>query len=153
MAIDQYKRDLIYRRGNGKSVLNGYKEKITSLFLIDAEKISFLSLEETDDVILKKPKERHEVSKVRFFPNDTNKILSEIRVSEGGYYVFIDDDWRYCGAFFIHSLIFLRDDFRFGEKINNNIFFISRDLKSLIDLDYSEDNGEFYIEKITFELS
>lgn len=153
MAIDQYKRDLIYRRGNGKSVLNGYKEKITSLFLIDVEQLSFLSLEETDDVILKKPKERYEVSKVRVSPDDTKKILGEIMESKGEYYVFIDDDWKYCGAFLIESLMFLRDDFRFGEKVNNNIFFISRDLKSLLDLDYSEDKGKFYIEKITFELS
>jgi len=116
MNAEQYKRELVYRRGNGKS-------------------IKF------------QRENRKEHSKERFLSNDSTLILNSIRVYRGGYYVFIDDDWKYCGCFLIESLSLLNTSFVFGTKIINGVFFISADLKNTIDLDYFEEDNAFYIDK------
>ncbi|MCG8707911.1 hypothetical protein JHU04_001109 [Brenneria sp. 4F2] len=153
MVMDRYKRELIYRRGNGKRFLTRYKEKIFSLFQCDPEEVTFLSLEETDAIIFKKPKERLKLSEESFSATDCGKMLDRLRECSSEYYVFIDDDWRYCGAFSIITMRLLKNDFIFGELIENNIFFISKDLRKLIDLDYFEFCGFFYIEMNVFSLS
>lgn len=147
MDTKQYKRELIYRRGNGKSILNTYKEKIFSLFNIHDDDITFLTLQETDEIIRSQKENRKEYSKEKFSVNDSTIIFNSIRVCCGEYYIFIDDDWKYCGCFLINSLSLLNTEFVFGTKIINGVFFISVDLKNTIDLDYYEEDNIFYIEK------
>ncbi|EJW2002032.1 hypothetical protein QB794_004439 [Salmonella enterica] len=147
MDTEQYKRELIYRRGNGKSILDAYKEKILSLFNINYDDITFLSLQQTDEIIYSQRKNRKQYSKEKFPANDLMIIFNSIRACCGGYYIFIDDDWKYCGCFLVNSLSLLNAEFVFGTKIINGIFFISADLENTIDLDYYEENNVFYIEK------
>ncbi|MFS9381831.1 hypothetical protein QNN88_14190 [Citrobacter sp. ANG330] len=149
---EQYRRELIYRKGNSKAIINKYRKKISSLVNIDESKIKTLSLRSTDKIIDSQKKQRRMCGKEKCPPDKIGHLL-EIECSlPGGYYVFIDNDWKYCGCFFVNSLSVLNKDFTFGNDIVNGIFFISEDLCHLIDLDYYEEGSFFYIEKTTFEI-
>ncbi|MFK8256633.1 hypothetical protein ACFL9S_02485 [Erwinia sp. AnSW2-5] len=146
MNSTQYKKELLYRKANGKMVFESYLSKINSLVCCNVDALNLLSLEFTDDVLKKSLMNERRSIKNKI----ENKLLSEffdkIKKYDSGFFVFIDDDWKYCGAFLISSLNSLRDDFSFGDNVLNNVLLISDDFSIYIDLDYYEMMGENYID-------
>ncbi|WP_455814547.1 hypothetical protein [Pseudomonas graminis] len=53
MNPTQYKKELLYRKANGKMVFESYLSKINSLVCCDVDALDFLSLEFTDNVLKK----------------------------------------------------------------------------------------------------
>ncbi|CCJ90716.1 hypothetical protein BN132_2644 [Cronobacter turicensis 564] len=72
--------------------------------------------------------------------------MLQLKKSFGSCYVFLDDDWCYCGAFSVPSLQELNENFLFGDEVLNDVLFISMDLRQSISLDYYEMNNVYYID-------
>jgi hypothetical protein len=143
----QYKKELIYRKNQSKQIYERYIKKINNLLLIDEKKITFISLEESDSIRMKEISNnyffvRHDISTHGIY----SEIIQDLKNKAGSYYVFIDHDWEYCGCFQMNSLGFLKDKFRFGNLITDDIVFIESSFISKISIDYYEMNNKFYID-------
>jgi len=143
MNIDPYKREIIYRRSQGKRLLSQYKIKIESLLKRSFDELLILSLVETDNVIAGLMA-MHEVSCVRkeysLSTDAFNFVLSV--VEDKKYYLLIDEDWKYCGAYMAESGASLCASFDFDETTSDEIRLISTDLFTQISIDYSETCGD-----------
>lgn len=143
MNIDPYKREIIYRRSQGKRLLSQYKIKIESLLKRSFDELLILSLVETDNVIAGLMA-MHEVSCVRkeysLSIDAFNFVLSV--VEDKKYYLLIDEDWKYCGAYMAESGASLCASFDFDETTSDEIRLISTDLFTQISIDYSETCGD-----------
>lgn len=146
MTSVQYKKELLYRKANGKKVIESYLSKINSLIYCNIMDLVFIPLEFTDDILKKSLVNEENSVKRKIEPQLLSDFIEKIKDYDSGYYVFIDDDWQYCGAFIISSLNMLKEDFVFGSKIINNILLISESFTKYIDLDYYEMNGKYYID-------
>lgn len=149
MNAIQYKKELIYRRANGKVIYELYKTKIASIFKVEPACLTFLDLEETDGLLSKSNAFDTRKTKEKLDIKDLKPYILELKKILGPYYVFLDEDWIYCGAFTVPSLQELNEDFHFGNEILNDLLFISMDLRQSISLDYYEINGVYYIDVIT----
>lgn len=148
MNTIQYKKELLYRKANGKYLIKDYISKVTSLLCIKASSLVFIGLKETDDILSTSGKYRGVDEKIKLSPPELYNFLKELKNDDTPYYIFIDEDWMYCGSFLIPSLGLLKDNFEFGEKIINDVLFISEDLKKSISLDYYEVNGAYFIDVV-----
>ncbi|KOC86663.1 hypothetical protein [Winslowiella iniecta] len=146
MTSVQYKKELLYRKANGKKVIESYLSKINSLIYCDIIDLFFIPLECTDDILKKSLVDEENSVKRKIEPQLLSEFIGKIKNYDSGYYVFIDDDWQYCGTFIIPSLNMLKEDFVFGGKIINNILLISESFTKYIDLDYYEINGKYYLD-------
>lgn len=149
MNADQYKKELLYRKANGKRLAKDYVSKIVSLFSVDENRLVFMGLKETDEVLSSSYETKVKNEKVKVLQHELGDFLKELKNDNSSYYVFIDEDWKYCGSFTISSLCLLNENFSFGKEIINDILFISTDFKKSISLDYYELNGFFFIDITT----
>ncbi|MBC8733283.1 hypothetical protein [Paraburkholderia sp. UCT2] len=137
------RRDVLFRRARGKIIFGEYFEKIGDLLDFDRGSIKFIGLEETDEVL----KSHFRISggvpdySKTIVSSKIGEIISSIKKRAGDFYVFIDDDWRYCGAISPMSLNLIKSDFLFGVKILNDVLFVSADYTKKISLDYYENKG------------
>lgn len=146
MNQNEYKKELLYRKVNGKRFIESYLSKISSLLNCDITNVALIPLDTTDK-ILKDSLINHAKSKnERIEPQSLSMSIKSLKKYNSEYYVFIDDDWKYCGAFITPSLSLLKDNFQFGEAIINNILLISKNLAHVVDIDYYEINGRYYID-------
>jgi hypothetical protein len=127
MIIAPYKRDLLYRKAQGNSLRERYKEKLNFLLGTAPQDALFLSLIETDEII-KNLLER-------------KKILTE----NAECYLLLDGDWRYCGAYLCRNFNF-NPEFDFNKFQSDEIRLISTDFVTEIAIDYSETYSETLIE-------
>ncbi|MQL46543.1 MULTISPECIES: hypothetical protein [Photorhabdus] len=148
MSTAQYKKELLYRKANGKHIIKNYISKVTSLLCIKESNLTFMELKDTDDVLSISGKSKGTDEKTRLTPQELHGFLKELKNDDTPYYIFIDDDWTYCGSFLISSLCSLNENFKFGEKIINDILFISKDFKKNISLDYYEVNRTYFIDVV-----
>ena len=149
MNTTQYKKELLYRKANGKHLVKDYICKITSLFSVDKKSLVFMELKETDEVLSSSCGTKVKDEKIKLSQHELDGFLKELKHDNSSYYVFIDEDWKYCGSFIISSLYLLNENFVFGERIINDILFISADFKKSISLDYYEENGAYFIDITT----
>jgi hypothetical protein len=146
MTSVQYKKELLYRKANGKKVIESYLSKINSLIYCNIMDLVFIPLELSDDILKKSLVGEENSVKRKIEPRLLSDFIEKIKDYDSRYYVFIDDDWQCCGAFTIPSLNMLKEDFVFGHKIINNILLISESFTKYIDLDYYEMDGKYYID-------
>ncbi|EPO1792827.1 hypothetical protein ACT7BH_004270 [Cronobacter turicensis] len=149
MNIVQYKKELLYRKAKGKIIYESYKAKIASLFKMELGFLSFIDLEATDNILYKSNAFDTRQTKKRLDVKDLSLYMLQLKKSFGSCYVFLDDDWCYCGAFSVPSLQELNESFLFGDEILNDVLFISMDLRQSISLDYYEMNNVYYIDVTT----
>ena len=142
----------MFRRNKGKLIFDRYTKKISSIFSIDISMINFLSLEESD-MIRKYPFNYFQMkSDVEMSESLMSKLTKQLKKLGEAYYVFIDDDWEYCGCFQISSLNLIKDTFRFGLDISDNLVFINESITQKIVLDYYEMNNKYYLESEIYGL-
>lgn len=146
MNIVQYKKELLYRKAKGKMIYELYKAKIASLFKMEPDFLSFIDLEATDNILYKSNAFDTRQTKKRLDVKDLSLYMLQLKKSFGSCYVFLDDDWCYCGAFSVPSLQELNENFLFGDEVLNDVLFISMDLRQSISLDYYEMNNVYYID-------
>ncbi|MGK4333027.1 hypothetical protein [Lonsdalea quercina] len=140
--IDPYKKELLYRKAQGKMVFDKFKFKLNAL-LSNNENFTYLGLQETDEVI------SNIKGKSIFFEErcglktyiELSKYINEhIRLCD--YYLFIDSDWKYCGAVFLKSGFRILDSFDFDEVVSDEIRLISCDFNEMLSIDYSNSVGD-----------
>jgi hypothetical protein len=140
-------KDLLYRRANGKRLLDDYLGKISTLFLVESRS-GIVSLEETDLVLDRfrsmSVQLRRETGRIS--RSDFHVELSTIKRHHKGFYVLIDEDWKYCGMLLVPNLEALNVNVEFGEKILNDIIFVSDDMSFAISFDFFEDAGSYLID-------
>ncbi|MEN8513848.1 hypothetical protein [Burkholderia sp. RS02] len=140
---DRYKKELLYRRVRGKTILNEYLRKVAALFSVGAQK-EIIPLDKTD-AILEKFKDgsaRLRTRKRRISLRGVGVALSKIKKSNlDSFYVLIDDDWKYCGALLVKNMGSIDISLRFGEVVLNDLLFISDDLSKAMSLDFFEMDG------------
>lgn len=149
MSADQYKKELLFRKASGKRLAKDYVSKIVSLFSVDENSLVFMGLEETDEVLFSSCETKVKDERVKVLQHELGDFLKELKNDNSSYFVFIDEDWKYCGSFIISSLCLLNENFSFGKEVINDVLFISTDFKKSISLDYYEINGIFFIDITT----
>ncbi|WGY68780.1 hypothetical protein KEC55_01945 [Burkholderia cepacia] len=140
--VGEYRKELLFRRANGKKILGAYLSKVAVLFPSLARP-ELLSLEETDLIL-----ERFRLvcadlrqEKIRIPAGDVHSQLSAIRNFGGGFYVLVDEDWKYCGLLKVGAIETLNVLVEFGGEILNDLVFISTDMSLVVDFDFFEMNG------------
>jgi len=141
------KKEILYRKGHGKIIFGAYLSKIAYMFPLEKHPKLF-SLEETD-AILKRfhlvsaeiCKETKEIS-----AHDLCAELLAIKNSGKSFYVLIDHDWSFCGILKIDKIEILNEAIEFGDKIYDDLIFISDDMSFAVSLNFYEMDGEYYIE-------
>ncbi|WP_321807810.1 hypothetical protein [Burkholderia sp. BCC1993] len=140
--VTEYRKELLFRRANGKKILGAYLSKVAVLFPSLARP-ELLSLEETDSILdrfrLTCADLRQE--KIRIPAGELHSQLSDIRNFGGGFYVLVDEDWKYCGLLKVGAIEILNVVVEFGGEILNDLVFISTDMSLVVDFDFFEMNG------------
>ncbi|WP_124501821.1 hypothetical protein [Burkholderia sp. Bp9140] len=145
--VNQSKRELLYRKAHGKIILNEYLDKIASLFTTDGQ-WEMVPLKETDVILERFRAESARLKKevVIICGNDLCGELSDVKKCQGGFYVLIDDDWRYCGILLVREVKGINIGVKLGEKILNDIIFISTDMSVATSFDFFEAAGRSQVE-------
>lgn len=156
----QYRKELLMRRSSGKHTMPTYIKKITSLLNIKEHDIKLLSLFGSDNIFFNKDynkeynKEYNIIREKTYSLSEYSKlyqILIEV-LEEKDFYVFVDDDWKNCGALILTERYKLNLDFGLENyEINNEIHFISTDQKVRLLLDYTSSGDKSFIEYISYE--
>jgi hypothetical protein len=143
MNIDPYKREILYRKTQGEKLLSQYQERLASLVGLPFDKSLLLSLPETDSIIVALMT-KHEISCVRKEYSSSIEALTFLSsgIENRKYYLLIDEDWRYCGAYMLASDISLCASFDFDKFKSDEIRLIGADLSTQLSVDYSETCGE-----------
>lgn len=138
-TINQCRKDLLYRKANGKRILNDYLGKINSLFPAECQP-DLLSLEETDKILnrFKIASTQLHLDTTQIPANILHSELSGMKNHRGNFYVLIDEDWKYCGILLVKSLTDINVHVEFGDKILNDLIFISVDMSAAIGFDFFE---------------
>ncbi|WP_175924438.1 hypothetical protein [Burkholderia latens] len=132
-GVNQYRKDLLYRKVAGKKILSDYLGKVASLFPAE-DRPEIVSLEETD-IFLERFKEEstrlhQEVGRIS--RSELHAELVVMKDRRGDFYVLIDEDWKYCGMVLVRTMKDLNADVEFGDKILNDIVFVSADMSFAI---------------------
>ncbi len=138
--IDQsYKRELLYRKALGKIVFHLYKGKIQFLLDKEVNDSLFLDLFQTDCLITKLT-EGIKISTEHFEFATTRKCFEFVSstIIAGNYFLLIDADWRYCGAYTHEVPPILNPTFDFNKFHSDEIRLISADFSTEITIDYSD---------------
>jgi hypothetical protein len=149
-----YKRNLLFRKNHGRIIFDDYLLKIQDLFNVSSDQIVPFDLEKTDDILSGHIKAEQDINIfqhiIKYTITEKGSIAQEMaRLSEnikGPYYVLVDRDWEYCGAFTIASIDSIRKEFIFGNEVSDDVSFISFDLLMSISFDFYQINGEYYID-------
>ncbi|QIX16438.1 hypothetical protein [Burkholderia multivorans] len=146
-SVNQYRKELLYRKATGKRMLSDYLEKVVSLFPAQ-DRSEIISLEETDAALdrFKAASTLLHQETGRISTTELHAELSVVKGRQGGFFVFIDDDWKYCGMLLVRSMGGLNVGIEFGDKILNDIVFMSADMSFAISFDYFEVAGSHLIE-------
>ncbi|MDY7804515.1 hypothetical protein [Burkholderia stagnalis] len=146
-SVNQYRKELIYRRVTGKRIFSDYLGKVASLFPTQ-DRPEIVSLEETDVVLdrFKTASTRLRQEIGRISRSELRTELSVMKDRQRYFYVLIDDDWKYCGMLLVRSMEGINVDVEFGDKILNDIVFVSADMSSAMSFDFFEVAGSYLID-------
>lgn len=143
MNTDSYKREILYRKAQGKILLGQYKEKINFLLKLHVNEILLLSLPETDAIISELKRKREILCERIEFASITECFdFASSKIEDHKYYLLMDEDWKYCGAYKIESDASLNTEFDLDKINSDEIRLINTDLSTQISIDYSESCGE-----------
>ena len=148
MTIGACQRDILYRRGQKNIYLAGYIQKIRD-FLKDCDvSPSLCSLEESD-LIFSELINTNYLQEKREIKQPIDKLKDTFIICKNKYsfpfYIFIDSDWKYCGAFLLPSLFNVNENIKFCSFVKNDIYCISP-LKILLHWDYWEYGNHRYFD-------
>lgn len=134
-----YRRELLYRKARGKIVFHLYKEKIQLLLDKEINDSLFLDLLQKDCLITKLT-EGIKISTEHFEFATTGKCFefASPKITTGSYFILIDADWRYCGAYMHEDPPILNPTFDFNKFHSDEIRLISADFSTEITIDYSD---------------
>ena len=140
--VSEYRKELLFRRANGKKIAGAYLSKVAVLFpSLDCPEL--LSLEETDSILERFRLDRagYRQEAMRISADELHSELSLIRDFGGSFYVLIDGDWKYCGLLKVGEIGLLNVAVEFGCEILNDLVFISADMSVAVDFDFFEMDG------------
>jgi hypothetical protein len=147
VIAQSYKRELLYRKACGKIVSHLHKEKI--LFLLDKEVDDslFLDLIEMDSLITRLT-EGIKISAEDAEFATTRKCFQFLspHIIAGNYFVLLDADWEYCGAYAHEGLPIINQIFDFNKFYSDEIRLISADFSTEITIDYSDTHNAKLLE-------
>ena len=141
---------LLYRRATGKRILAGYLRKLATVFP-DARQDDLLSLDATDAILARfnEKKSGLREERRRIEPSEVRPFLSKaIKAYQDGFYAFIDDDWKYCGAISFNAPALVASSFEFGDEVLNDLIVIGHGMEMAASLDFFEMNGRWLIDII-----
>jgi hypothetical protein len=142
----QKKKELLFRRNKGKRIERAYLKKIGSIYE-GSLPLEFLDLNKTDTIRENAWNSTSLFSekKIKATKENTYQLIQEIKdlFSGDSFYIYIDDDWKYCGAFGVGSLDGIKDDFYF-DLIKDDIVFVNE--KLFIMLDFHSEKSDFFID-------
>ena len=140
MTINARQRDILYRRGQRNIYLHGYIKKIRYFLKDCIVSPDLCSLEESDLIA-------NELVNPNYFleKQETEQPIDKLKITlinckdkyNLPFYIFIDSDWEYCGAFLLSSLHGMNENINFSSFIENDIYCISPQ-KILLHWDYWE---------------
>jgi hypothetical protein len=143
MIINSYKREILYRKAQGRGLLARNKEKINLLLGLQADETRFLSLPETDNIISELKKKRQIFCELIEFSSVTECFkFTSSQIEDRKYYLLMDEDWKYCGAYKIENDFSFSAEFDFDKSKSDEIRLNSIDFSAQISIDYSESCGE-----------
>ena len=148
MSVLEYKRALLYRKAQGNVHRESYFKKIHAFNGSVVNKGDFLTLEETDGIIVALKKSKVDLDQSIQLDN-YQQIISFIKAQLGGlfFYLLIDEEWKYCGAY-ITNLIHLKD-YNFDTLKSDEIRVIPQDLSFQILVDF--DDNELTLEYTSYK--
>ena len=142
------KRELLYRKTQGKIKLKEYSKKIRSFTNEYVNENRFLSLEETD-MIIKEINNQKLLSSKKKYDCTYKEVVDfiKLKINKRPFYLLIDDEWRYCGAYKVINDI--SDNYNFDKLVSDTIRIIPYNLSFQIrvDYDYEEIECEYIIYK------
>ncbi|WP_157768073.1 hypothetical protein [Burkholderia ambifaria] len=140
--VSEYRKELLFRRANGKKISGAYLSKVAALFP-SLDRPELLSLEETDLILerFRLIRAGYRQDAMRVHAEELHSELSLIRDFGGSFYIFIDGDWKYCGLLKVGAIGLLNVAVEFGREILNDLFFVSADMSLAVDFDFFEMDG------------
>ncbi|MEM5343160.1 hypothetical protein [Paraburkholderia azotifigens] len=140
MSASDYKRELMFRRAQGKLCAERYSRKIAHFLNHTVRSEAFSDLKKTDEII-------NELSTKIIIYSDNIKINSESEmiafinqsVDQSGFYLLIDEEWRFCGAYEINGEFEFNANFNFDDNLSDEIRIIDINFLFQIQLDYDSD--------------
>ncbi|WP_024549759.1 hypothetical protein [Siccibacter turicensis] len=140
--IFENKRKLLYRKAQNNVKLPQLHLKLKRL-LVDEEVYLFLSLSETDGLINYLSKNNVKFHERCCFSNlkDAWGYINK-KVYGSNCYLYVDTDWKYCGAVALEKGFVLSDGFDFDEVICDELRFFSREAKRITTVDYSHSKND-----------
>jgi hypothetical protein len=137
MNIDVYKRELLYRKAQGRKISNRYEDKVNKIFLNGREGCVRLSLVETDKVV----ECARSKSWVRLNGKSCNSFGEFVECCLAGMvdkecYLLIDEDWKFCGGLKIPAGAKINKDFDFDECLSDELRFFAVDFSFQATVDY-----------------
>ena len=148
MSISEYKRALLFRKAQGNVYRNEYFNKINAFTNESIAADKFISLEETD-YIIKAIDNKEVTSRLKVRVNHYQELVNFIEEKTSGlsFYLLIDEEWKFCGAYRINDGIC--NSYDFDELRSDEIKIISYNLSFLIQIDY--DSNEIECEFIMYK--
>ncbi|PIT15386.1 hypothetical protein [Snodgrassella alvi] len=142
------KRELLYRKAQGKIHKDNYFNKIRSFTNVDVNANRFLSLEETD-VLINKINCKNLLWREKKYDCCYKELVDFIqsKVKKQPFYLLIDEEWKYCGAYKVINDI--SEEYDFDKLVSDEIRIIPYDLsfQIRIDYDFNEIECEYIIYK------
>ncbi len=143
----RHKKNMLIRKNESKLLLHNYMQKISDLLNISSSDFFFLTLEESDSIRKTYFKNEEDIIRYEISSIEIKSVLLDLFGSNNdAWYVFIDDDWEYCGGIQIDNLQYLNAKFKFGKLITDDIVFINTDLKTKVVFDCFEMNNQYFVE-------
>ncbi|MEE1916210.1 hypothetical protein V0R52_07350 [Pseudomonas asiatica] len=147
MKVDHYKKELLYRKAQGKKRLNKFESKKENLISNAKNCATQLNLEETDKLIRTIGTTHWSSSTNEAFPSTADFFnYIENKLLQQECHILIDDDWKYCGAILAKDNCELNRKFNFDENESDEIRFISVDLSTFASIDYIHNHYPPYYE-------
>lgn len=145
----EYKRNIIFRKAQGKIVMESYLNKITEITGQARDELTLLSLEETD-LIINKLKAINPMDKIEVIVKNMPELCDFMtsKTHDSDFYLLIDEDWKNCGVCFIKSGVIFNGKYDFDKMVSDEIRVISSDFSFQIQSDY--ESGDIYCEFIRY---
>ncbi|WP_175676543.1 hypothetical protein [Burkholderia ambifaria] len=140
--VSEYRKELLFRRANGKKICGTYLSKVAALFP-SLDRPELLSLEETDSILERFRLIRAGLSRetMRIPTEEVRSEFSLIKNFGREFYILIDEDWKYCGLLKVGAIGLLNVALEFGTEILDDLVFISADMSLAVDFDFFEMDG------------
>lgn len=139
MDINLYKKSLLFRKAQGNLHRESYYKKISYFLGGNIENDCFIDLKETDAIVddLKKSKE---YKKETIAVGSERELIDFVvqKVSNKKFYILMDEEWKYCGAYKVECYVSFNPSFNFDICVSDEIRIISMDFRFQIQIDYSD---------------